>query len=146
MRFAVVLLVVWSAACDGGLVAPATPSSPGGLLNGATLAGTWSGWLASATTGRRSVTVTMFEAVSVASGSWTIFDADTSTSGNLVGTVIGSTAFLTLRLRNPNTCGISIVASVTSVYLVASTTLNGTWSTLRECEMPDRGAVDLWLL
>ena len=143
---AVALLVVWSTACDGSLVAPATPSSPGGLLNGATLTGTWSGWLANATTGRSSATVTMFEAASVVSGSWTIFDADTSTSGNLVGTVIGSTAFLTLRPRNPNTCGISIVASVTSVHLVASTTLNGTWSTLRECEMPDRGTIYLLLL
>ena len=67
---------------------------------------------------------------------WTLFDTDGLLSGDLTGTVVGSTAFLTLRSYDTAACSISMVA------LVASMRLEGTWSAV-DCATEDVGTFRL---
>lgn len=131
-----VLLVVSVIACDGGLVLPTAPSA-GGSSAGGSLAGTWTGWFSSVTTGNKTVTVTIFQIGSVVTGFWTMFDFDDSSmSGNLTGGLVGSTAVLTLRPTNLGACSMSVAARV------AGATLEGGWSMI-ECETEDVGTFRL---
>lgn len=132
----VVLLVVSVIACDGGLVPPTAPSF-GGSLAGGSLAGTWTGWFSSVTTGNKTVTVTIFQLGSVVTGFWTMFDFDDSSmSGDLTGGIVGSTAVLTLRPTDLGACSMSVAARVVGA------TLEGSWSML-ECETGDAGTFQL---
>ena len=114
------LLAVVVAACgDGGTAIPTLSSVP-------SLGQAWVGWFASLSGGTRTATMTLFQVGPALTGFWTIFEADGPASGDLTGTVVGSTALLMLRPYAPGACPISVVA------LVRSTRLEGTWST-RDC-------------
>ena len=76
--------------------------------------------------------MTLVQSGPAVTGFWTIFKADGPVSGNLTGTMAGSTALLTLRPYTPGACVISVVA------LVRSMRLEGTWST-RDCGTEDVG-------
>ena len=128
-----VLLAVLVAACDEfGLLIPTGPS-------GESLDGSWMGWFTSVSAGTRTATATLFQTGSVVGGIWTIFDTDGSISGDLFGSVVGSTAVLTLRPTSSDGCSMSIVATVTR------TTLEGTWSSA-DCDTRDTGTFRLFRL
>ena len=127
----VVLLAGLVAACgENGFPVPTAPSDD-------SLHGTWIGWFSSITTGTRTVTATLFQVGSVISGFWTIVDTSGVMSGNLTGSVVGSTALLTLHQTVSAGCSLSVIAIVTS-----ATRLEGSWSSI-DCEPRDVGTFRL---
>lgn len=76
--------------------------------------------------------MTLVQSGPALTGFWTIFEADGPVSGNLTGTMTGSTALLTLRPYTPGACAISVVA------LVRNRRLEGTWSK-RDCGTEEIG-------
>lgn len=126
----VVLLAALAAACgEGGSLLPTGPSS-------ASLAGTWMGWFSSVTTGTRTTTATLFQVGSVITGFWTIFDRGGSISGDFIGSVVGTTALLTLRPTSSPGCSLSVVA------IIGNDRLEGSWSTT-DCNTRDVGTFSL---
>ena len=119
---------------EDGLALPTSPSSPS--LSGTSLSGTWGGWFTSPSAGIRTATVTLFHVGPVVSGVWTIFDVEGSAAGVITGTVVGSTALLTLQPTDSDGCPQLIVARFWS------TTLEGTWST-PDCETQSLGTFRL---
>ncbi len=114
------------AACgDGGTAVPTFLSDP-------SLGRTWVGWFSSLSAGTRTATMTLVQTGPAVTGFWTIFEADGPVSGNLTGTMAGTTALLALRPYAPDACVISVVA------LVRSMRLEGTWST-RDCGTENAG-------
>ena len=101
---------------DGGTAVPTFLSDP-------SLGRRWVGWFSSLSTGTRTATMTLVRSGPAVTGFWTIFEADGPVSGNLTGTMTGSTALPRLRPYTPGACAISVVA------LVRSMRLEGTWST-----------------
>ena len=76
--------------------------------------------------------MTLFQVGPALTGFWTIFEAEGPASGDLTGTIVGSTALLTLRPYAPDACTTSVVA------LVRSMRLEGTWSR-RDCGTEEVG-------
>ena len=120
---AVLLPALANACVEGGLGIPTTPSGPS--LGGGV------GSFASTSGETRTATVTLNHWDSFLSGLCTMATARGTTSGDLTGTVIGSTAFLTLRRYDRAACRMSLVAAETTLQLA------GTWSTL-DCEHDKR--------
>ncbi len=124
------LLAVLAAGCgEGGLGLSAGPS-------GVSLAGTWSGWFSSITTGTRTTRATLFQVGSVLTGFWTFFYMNGTISGDLTGSVVGSTALLTLRPTSSSGCSLSVVA------IIGNDRLEGSWSTT-DCDTRDVGTFSL---
>ena len=119
------LALVVNACGDLGTAIPTLSSAP-------SLRQSWVGWFASLSGGTRTATMTLFQVGPALTGFWTIFEADGPASGNLTGTVAGSTALLMLRPYAPGACTISVVA------LVRDMRLEGTWST-RDCGTEEVG-------
>ena len=119
------LAVVVTACGDGGTAVPTLSSVP-------SLGQAWVGWFASLSGGTRTAAMTLFQVGPALTGFWTIFEVEGPASGNLTGTIVGSTALLTLRPYDPDACTISVVALVQSMRLV------GTWST-RDCGTEEVG-------
>ena len=92
----------------------------------------WVGFFSSLSGGTRTATMTLFRSGPALTGFWTIFEADGPASGNLTGTIVGSTALLELRPYVPDACAIAVVA------LVRSMRLEGTWSK-RDCGTEEVG-------
>lgn len=124
------LLAVLAAGCgEGGLGLSAGPS-------GASLAGTWAGWFSSITTGTRTTRATLFQVGSVITGFWTFFYMNGTISGDVSGSIVGSTALLTLRPYSSSECSLSVVA------IIGNDRLEGTWSTT-DCDTSDVGTFSL---
>ena len=122
---AVLLTALASACVEAGLGIPTTPSGP-------SLGGTWLGSFTSTSGETRTATVTLNHWDALLSGLWTMAATRGTTSGDLTGTLVGSTAFLTLRPYDRTACTMSLVAADTTLQLA------GTWST-RDCEDDERG-------
>jgi len=121
------LLAVFVGSCgEGGLGIPTVPSGP-------MLSGTWMGWLSSITTGIRTGRFTLFQTGPVLTGVYTLFEPNRLTFGTLSGTVIGSTAFLTLHPDDAAACTISMTSAITT-----PTRLEGTWRT-EDCDIANSG-------
>lgn len=126
------LLAVVVAACgDGGTAIPTLSFVPS-FSSVPSLGQAWVGWFASLSGGTRTATMTLFQVGPALTGFWTIFEAEGPASGDLTGTIVGSTALLTLRPYAPDACTTSVVA------LVRSMRLEGTWSR-RDCGTEEVG-------
>lgn len=125
LRAGLLLALVVTACGDGGTAVPTLPFAP-------SLGQAWVGWFASLSGGTRTATMTLFQSGPALTGFWTVFEADGPASGDLTGSIVGSTALLTLRPYAPDACAVSVVA------LIRSTRLEGTWST-RDCGREEVG-------
>lgn len=126
----VVLLALLAGGCgEGGQGFLAGPS-------GVSLAGTWSGWFSSITTGTRTTRATLFQVGSLITGFWTFFYGNGTLSGDVNGSIVGSTALLTLRPTSAPECSLSVVA------IIGNDRLEGSWSTT-DCSMHDVGTFSL---
>ena len=76
--------------------------------------------------------MTLFQSGPALTGFWSVFEAGGPVSGNLTGSIVGSTALLALRPYTPGACEVSVVA------LVRSMRLEGTWSR-RDCGTEEVG-------
>ena len=129
LRAGLLMALVVTACGDGGTAVPTLPFAP-------SLGQAWVGWLVSLPRGTRTVTITLFQSGPAVTGFWTVFEADGPASGTLTGTIVGSTALLTLRPYAPDACAISVVA------VIRSARLEGTWSK-RDCGREEIGTVIL---
>jgi len=118
------LLAGVSIAC--GSSSPSTPSVP-------SIAGNWSGSVASTYVGNGTITFSLAQNGTTVSGQWaTTFPGQPPNGGSASGSVSGSTLTVRLTPGSPGLCGFNTTATVND------TSMSGTYAAYN-CSVPDAG-------